>query len=407
MAGKSGLTSAELAAIRAPIAKARTLPPRAFHTDEFFALERDRIFHRHWAALCFAHAVPNAGDARPLAFMGIPLVVVRGDDGRARVFHNICPYDGSLAVRKEVRAGRALETYYHGWRYDLRGKLIAAPWWDGTPEGSLAALAGRPVDLIEVRAEERLGIVFVDLGGRAGDIDAHLAPLRRILSAFDLDGLSPVEDDEGPTARTGRMLKTNWKTYLENAAINILHEAFTHESYRKSPDVPRAKDGKPTFFTDLDGPLIAFGFDMATVGTTYGVERTPHLGRATAPTQGFFITYYPNLVMPVRPTMMRMNICLPEAPGWTRILHCGFFPPRAVAHADFKAFHENLVRGYRQVYAEDQVAVEAVQATRRSPAAAAQYYAPFWDALYHRLNRLIADDVAKPARRARKARKRA
>ncbi len=401
-----GLTAAELRAIRAPIASARTLPARAFTSDDFFALERERVFHRHWAALCFAHTVAEPGDLRPVMLMGVPLLIVRGADRALRVFHNICPYDGCLAALKDQRGAAHIETYYHGWRYALDGALLQAPWWDGTPDGSLAALKGRPTDLVEVPSAVRFGVLFVDLGGRAGSIDLHLAPLRRLLAAFDMEALEPVEDDDGPTARTGRTVKANWKTYLENAAINILHEGFTHESYRASPDVPRAKDGKRAFFTRLEGALIAFGFEMEAVGTTYGVDTTPHLGRHTQPTQGFFITLYPNLVMPVRPTMMRANICLPEAPGFTRILHCGLFPPKARAHADFPAFHERLVKSYRRVYAEDQAAIEAVQAARRSPVYTQQYFAPFWDDLHHRLTRLVADDVAKAAPRPKTSRRR-
>ena len=47
-----------------------------------------------------------------------------------------------------------------------------------------------------------------------------------------------------------------------DAAINVLHESFTHEAYRRSPDIPRVRDGKKTFFTACEGPLLAFGFRM-------------------------------------------------------------------------------------------------------------------------------------------------
>lgn len=396
-----GLTPREVASIRAPIAKALTLPSRAFVSEEFFQLEVEKVFHRHWMAVAFEVTVPDVGDMRPIELFGMPLVLIRGDDGRVRAFHNICPYDGCLAVLEPRQHAKEIEVLYHGWRYDLRGRLTAIPYWDGTPAGRLESLRGRSGDLVEVRSATSLGVVFVDLGGNAGDIDAYLKPLRRLLADYALDALVQVEDDN-VRARDGRTLKTNWKTYLENAAINILHESFTHESYRESPDVPRIRNGKKMYSLAIEGPLLAFGFEMQDVARTYPSGGTiSHLGknREKPPTRGYFITYYPNIVVPIQPSMMRLNICLPESAGLTRILHCGYFHPDAPAHPDFKAFHQRLLARYRAGYHEDGLAVEAVQRARRSPVWSQHFYAPFWDDLHYALDNLVVDDFATRRRR--------
>ena len=247
------LTREELASIRAPIERALTLPARAFTSPSFFDLEVERIFNRRWMALAFEGTLPEPGDMRPLELFGQPLALVRGDDGVLRAFHNVCPYDGCLAVLSEQRGAREIEIYYHGWRYDLRGRLLAAPYWDGTPAGDPTCLRGRDADLVEIRSECRLGMLFVDLGARAGKLDDHLAPLYRLLDEYALDRAVPVEDDD-VLARAGRTVDANWKTYLENASINILHEGFTHEAYRRSPDVPRVRGGEKNFFTVATPP---------------------------------------------------------------------------------------------------------------------------------------------------------
>ena len=391
------LTPEELESIRAPIGQALTLPARAYTSEAFMEVEVDRIFFRHWVAVGFAATLPDPGDMRPVELFGRPLLLVRGDDGSLRAFHNICPYDGCLAVLAEQRRAPDIEVYYHGWRYDLRGRLSAAPYWDGTPAGHLDSLGGRNCDLVEIRSECRFGVLFVDLGGEAGSLNDHLAPLYRLLDAYDLDNTVQVEDDE-TIARLGRTVEGNWKTYLENAAINILHEAFTHEAYRQSPDVPRVRDGEKTFFTVRDGRLLAFGFNMRDVAQTYSPGgETPHLGRSRSksPTQGFFVTLYPNLVLPIRVNMFRLGICLPETPGQTRILQCGTFHRDAPNHPDFSAYHRGLAERYDRVYDEDRVAIEAVQRGRRSPAWQQHFYAPFWDELHYGLNHLVADDLAR------------
>ena len=396
--GGPGLTREELESIRAPVEEALTLPARAFTSDAFFDLEVKRIFHRHWMALCFEATLPNPGDMRPIELFGQPLVLVRGDDGTLRAFHNICPYDGCLAVRTEQQAATGIEVYYHGWRYDLRGRLRAIPYWDGTPAGRLAALGGRNADLSEIPSECRLGMLFVDLGGEAGRLDDHLTPLYRLLDEYDLDHAVPVEDDD-TLARTGRIVEGNWKTYIENAAINILHEGFTHEAYRRSPDVPRAREGEKTFFTVREGALLAFGFQMRDVASTYASGGgTPHLGRSRTrpPAKGFFVTLYPNVAMPIRVNMFRLGICLPEAPGRSRILQCSNFHRDAPAHSDFPAYHRGLAERYERVYEEDRIAIEAVQRARSSPVWQRHFYSPFWDELHHRLDNLVADDLSPP-----------
>ena len=390
------LTKSELEALTAPIERALTLPARAYYAEEFFALEVEHIFHRHWMALGFDITLPEPGDMRPLELFGMALLVVRGDDRRLRVFHNVCPYDGCLAVRHPQRGASQIEVYYHGWRYDLRGRLQAIPYWDGALDAKLSTLNGRGGDLVEIRSATRLGVLFVDLGGGAGEVDAYLAPLLRLLGEYDLQALTPVEDDEGPS-REGRCLNTNWKIYLENAAINILHESFTHEAYRQSPEVPRVRDGKRTFEIFTDAALMAFGFELADFAKTYQFGGdTPHLGfaRDTPPTRGFFVTLYPNLAIPVRYNMMRFGICLPGGPGSTTILQCGQFHREAVAHPEFAAYHQGLASRYEQVYDEDRIAVESVQKGRRSPVSGQHYYAPFWDELHYYFNKLIAADLS-------------
>ena len=391
------LTPEELESVRAPIERASTLPARAFTSRDFFELEATRIFYRRWIAVGFEATLPAPGDMRPVELLGQPLVLVRGDDGVLRAFHNICPYDGCLAVLSEQRSAKAIEVYYHGWRYDLRGRLLAAPYRDGTPAGDPSGLEGRG-DLVEIRSGARLGLLFVDLGGTAGPLDAHLEPLDRLLDEYDLDSAVPVEED-GTFARTGRTVESNWKTWLENAAINVLHESFTHEAYRRSPDIPRVHGGEKTFFTVREGPLLAFGFRMRDVADTYASGGdTPHFGRSPTrpPSKGWFVSLYPNVAMPIRVNTFRLEICLPETPGRSRILQCGNFHRDAPASPDFPAYHRGLAERYAQVFEEDRVAIEAVQRARGSPVWRQHFYAPFWDELHYAMNNLVADDVSWP-----------
>ena len=108
------------------------------------------------------------------------------------------------------------------------------------------------------------------------------------------------------------------------------------------------------------------------------------------------MSLYPNVAMPIRVNTFRLEICLPETPGRSRILQCGNFHRDAPASPDFPAYHRGLAERYAQVFEEDRVAIEAVQRARGSPVWRQHFYAPFWDELHYAMNNLVADDVSWP-----------
>ncbi len=391
------MNQSERDAVMAPIEEALTLPTQAYADNAWFALEIERVFSRNWVAVTYACEAPEAGDARPFDFLDMPLVVVRGDDGRLRVFHNIVPYDGCLAVISPRDGLGDIETYYHGLRYDLRGRLTAAPYWNTRPDCGPEGLGGRDGDLVEIRSEERFGVLFVDLKGEAGDIDAWLNPWRDLVGrGYDVDRLVPARDGEGKPLIERRRVLANWKTYQENASINLLHEAFTHDVYRKSPEVPRVgEDGAPSFELTMEGKLVAFAHSRAMSEKTYPPIVLPTAGHdiIRQPEWGFFTTLYPNLNVPLLDAFAKVNIVLPVAPGVTDLLHLRFYVPEALEDPAFQAEEAAVQELFDVVHYEDKIAIEAVQAARRSPVWRQHYYAPFWDKLHHRFNQLVMGDM--------------
>lgn len=105
----------ELAAVTRPVAAACGLP-NAFYTDaDLFEEEKRRVFFSNWAGLGFAADVPEPGDARPLSFLGQPLLMVRDREGVLRVFFNVCRHRGMILVAQPGRIQRAIRCPYHSW----------------------------------------------------------------------------------------------------------------------------------------------------------------------------------------------------------------------------------------------------------------------------------------------------
>ena len=391
------ISSDEHDRVMRPIETAMTPPACAYSSDDWFALERERIFQRHWMGILFECQIPSPGDVLPLEFLDMPLLAVRGDDGRVRVFHNICPYDGCLVATRPKQGCKHLEVLYHGWRYNLSGRLITAPYWNGDRGCSAADMINVDTDLAEVRSEVRQGVLFVNLNGKAESIDLWLAPWRQLVSQhFAIDLLEPARFPDGRPWIEERTVQANWKTYQENASINILHEAFTHDLYRKSDEVPRVNDHRePQFKTWCDGALAAFSHHRDDSGDTYDPINLPTAGHdpSRQPAVGYFSTIYPNINVPLLDAMIKVNIAIPVSAGETRLLHLRFYRPEALADPRFQTEEHAIQNLFDVIHGEDRVAIEAVQQARRSPAFSQHPYAPFWDILHHYFNQLVMRDL--------------
>ena len=127
------LTEEQIANVRAPLEQAYWLPDKAFTSPDFFQLEVDNLFSRTWMSIGFAADAPGIGDAWPTTILGgIPVVMVRDEKGVLRVFHNVCPRDGCLAVWSPKKGLSRIVGAYHGWVWNLDGTLRNATLYDGS-----------------------------------------------------------------------------------------------------------------------------------------------------------------------------------------------------------------------------------------------------------------------------------
>src|SRR5216683_5684480 len=158
---------------------------------------------------CPSAALPEVGSYVAREAAGIPIIVVRGSDGKVRAFRNACRHRG-MQVAAGSGCARSLVCRYHGWTYNLEGKLRHIPHEEGFPGFDKEA---HP--LVPVAAVERLGLVFVTQDAPAPDDDS-------------LDGLARlIGPDQRLFATNERDFEVNWKIFLESF-IEGYHIKSTH-----------------------------------------------------------------------------------------------------------------------------------------------------------------------------------
>ena len=386
----------EQAAIRQPIEKARTLPRQAFVSRDVYNLETERIYSRHWVAAVFTYDAESPGDVMKFDVCGMPFIAVRGTDNTLRTFHNICPYDGCPVVMESTRSLEKLVVPYHGWEYSLDGKLVAMPYWNGHEDCGPDSPGSAQGDLNEVKSVVWHGILFINLSDNAEPFNDYIQPVINLLEEYNLEKLEIARDQEEKPFLSEDTIDTNWKTYCENACLNVLHESFTHRMYNESSDVPRVDgDGNRTFQPVHDGTLIGFSYNHAELTDTYPEFPCPPISGTgkPPPKSGYFLTLYPNLYLVVMPNIMEIGIALPDGPDKTIDMR-GYYCHKSSANnpALVEAFDE-FAEMFEEAAREDNAITEAIQKARRSPVCAQQYFSPFWDEPHYNFTRLVLDDL--------------
>ena len=131
-----------------------------------FELERERIFKRVWLKVGRIEEIPQPGDykIKPLHFANTSAIIVRGQDGTIRAFHNICTHRGNKLVHETgtETLGRArahgLTCRFHAWTFNTDGTLRGV-----AREEAFANLDKTCLGLKPIHCELWEGFIFVNL----------------------------------------------------------------------------------------------------------------------------------------------------------------------------------------------------------------------------------------------------
>ena len=202
--------------VRKPLLEAETMPAFTYTSPEFYQREVNRIWHKIWNFIGSADQIANNGDYFTLSFTGVPVIVLRDQDGQIRAFANTCRHRGS-----ELLEGRGncklIVCPYHSWSYELNGKLRGAPDMDKT-----AAFNKSDYGLTPIAVDTWGNFLFINF-------DAHPEPLKKQLGNLP-EKLGPYGLESMALARRKTYeLDCNWKLFVENAKESY-HIATVHRA---------------------------------------------------------------------------------------------------------------------------------------------------------------------------------
>jgi len=209
--------------------------PAAMYTDPIrFAAEWERLFRPGPLVVGLSADLPEVGEYVTTEAGGVPLLLVRGEDGAARAFLNACRHRGGRVADGRGRPGRAFTCPYHAWCYDLHGRLVGQP----LAQDAFDELDPDATGLIPLPLAERFGLLLVrPAGGPPIDAESELAGLGPELGEFGFE-------DHRFFTEVSAGFDMNWKlgidTFLEAYHIFSLHRATIAGDFLSTPSLHEA-----------------------------------------------------------------------------------------------------------------------------------------------------------------------
>jgi choline monooxygenase len=206
---------AELARLaNLPEGKGMSLAPQFYTAANWLELERREIFRKEWICTGRADELPFPGDYRACEIDGAPIIVLRRTHGRLAAMSSVCLHRMALVTEGSGNAKR-FTCPYHGWTYDLEGRLTSAPRMPDSFDRSSRRLQ-------ELRLEEWNGFVYVNLDLTAEPLSNRLKPLAIDLSPYHIERMRTIKHQR-------HIWRTNWKVLVENFLepyhLNVTHAA--------------------------------------------------------------------------------------------------------------------------------------------------------------------------------------
>jgi choline monooxygenase len=283
-----------------PLERAKTIPASWYLDADIQEAERRAVFGNNWQAVGRVDQVASPGSYFTADLTGEPILVVRDEAGVLRAFYNVCRHRAARVMVEPEGQAKSLRCRYHGWTYDLAGRLR------GTPEfGGVADFRREDNGLPEVAVAVWGPVVWVHLGPTPPPLAQFLAPLPERTVGLGLESLRFVE-------RREYRLACNWKIFVDNYLDGGYHVNTVHPGLAGVLDYAGYRTEVAGFTTVQISPLKQ-------------PEHQDDVGKVRGGDNAYYWWVFPNFMMNLYEGVMDTNLVLPLGPDTCRVVFDFYF----------------------------------------------------------------------------------
>jgi len=326
--------------------------PAGRYTDpEFQALERQFLWRKSWLYACHMSELPHIGSYILWAKTNSPIMIVRTGEDEVRAFYNTCRHRGGPLV--EDTCGRVKGGFickYHGWAYDLEGRLKGV-----RDRRDFIDLDMDNLSLVTVACERLGNWVFINEDPAAGPLEDALGPIAQQWQQFDPDSIRHITS-------YGFDIECNVKVMLE-AFFEVYHLKSIHPETanrfldHSATNIILWPHGHSLMVTPNRNPDWV---DPGTIGMKefIGVSELPVKTNVS-------YNVFPNLVTPVAPTGIPFLTFWPASNRSMRV-ECHWFAPDW-GDGERHPLWEKRIENFNSILQEDIELVPKIQRSIDSP----------------------------------------
>ena len=369
----------DLSSVREPLGSANGLPNAHYIDPAVFAEERDTLLFGQWAGLAVGADVPEAGDAKPITFMGMPLLLLRDRNEQVRVFQNTCRHRGMILVEEPRKIEGAIRCPYHSWCYSTEGKLVSTPHVGGPGQNTHPDVDRATLGLIEIRSYIWRDVVWVNVDGQAPEFEVAMKPVMERWAEFE----RPLYHG-GADSKFVLSVKSNWKLAVENYCESY-HLPWVHpglNSYSRLEDHYNIEEygaysGQGTLvYRQLEGPNGTKFADFEGLDAKWD-------------TAAEYISVYPNVLLGMHRDHAFAIVLVPKGPEQTEEnIHLYYATPETDAELRAKNTEQ-----WKVVFEEDIFVVEGMQRGRHGVNFDGGRFSPAMDGPTHCFHDWVAGKV--------------